>query len=164
MPFRKPGLNLEIAKKETVMMLWHQKLIPYLDDRMLLGLHREICALREDAWCRKYATVDYVFKYEYSRLYEYHLLVMGEMMRRGFDPGLDWYDRLYRGKNCPRLTFYEAGSYIYMPFADNMFIYPEHDDRYLLECLDNLAAKGAELVNGGSIAEMRVRLAVEKGI
>lgn len=145
-------------------MLWHQKLIPYLDDHMLLDLHREIYALREGTWCGKHATVDYVFKYEYSRLYEYHLLVMGEMMRRGFNPGGDWYDRLYRGKNRPKLTLYEAGSYIYMPFTDDMSIYPEHDDRYLLECLDNLMAKGAELVNGGSIAEMRVRLAVEKGI
>ena len=146
------------------MMLWHQKLITYLDDHRLLGLYREVAALRSWGWDRKHATVDYVFKYEYSRLYEYHLLVMGEMMRRGFNSGGDWYDRLYRGKNLPKLTLYEAGSYIYMPFSDNMFIYPEHDDRYLLECLDNLTANGAELVNGGSIAEMRIRLAAEKGI
>ena len=120
--------------------------------------------MRSWGWGRKHATVDYVFKYEYSRLYEYHLLVMGEMMRRGFNPGGDWYDRLYRGKNHPKLTLYEAGSYIYMPGADNLFIYPEHDDRYLLECLNDLAANGVELVNGGSIAEMRIRLAAEKGI
>lgn len=41
---------------------------------------------------------------------------------------------------------------------------PYLDDRYLLEYLDNLAAKGAELVNGESLASMRVRLAAEKGI
>ena len=109
-------------------------------------------------------TVDYVFKYEPSRLYQYHLLVLGEMRRRGFDPDAHWYDRLYRGRNHPLMTLLEAGSYIYTSDADNLFIYPEHDDHYLLECLDNLAAKGVELVNGGSIAEMRVRLAVEKGI
>lgn len=146
------------------MMLWHQKLITYLDDHRLLGLYHEVAALRSWGWDRKHATVDYVFKYEPSRLYQYHLIVMGEMMRRGFDPDGDWYDRLYRGKNRPKLTLYEAGSYVYTSGADNLFIYPEHDDRYLLECLNNLAAKGAELVNGGSIAEMRVRLAAEKGI
>ena len=146
------------------MMLWHQKLIPYLDDRMLLDLHSEVCMLRGGGCGRKRATVDYVFKYEPSRLYQYHVFALGELMHRGFNIDLDWYDRLYRGKNRPKLTLYEAGSYVYVPNADSPFIYPEHDDRYLLECLDNLAAKGAELVNGGSIAEMRVRLAAEKGI
>lgn len=146
------------------MRLWHQKLIPYLDDKRILGQHRECCALRGGGWGRKHATVDYVFRYEPSRLYEYHLLVMGEMTGRGFHPDGHWYSRLYRGKNRPPLTLLEAGAYVYMPDADNLFIYPEHDGRYLLECLDNLAAKGAELVNGGSIEEMRVRLAAEKGI
>ena len=146
------------------MRLWHQELIPYLDDHRLLVLHREVCALREGSCGQTHAMVNYVFKYEFSRLYEYHLLVLGEMMRRGFDPDGGWYDRLYRGKSCPKLTLYEAGSYVYTPGADNLFIYPEHDDRYLLECLNDLAANGAELVNGGSIAEMRIRLAAEKGI
>ena len=146
------------------MMLWHQKLIPYLDDRRLLGLYREVAALRSWGWGRKHATVDYVFKYEPSRLYQYHLLVLGEMRRRGFNPDVHWYGRLYRGRNRPLMTLFEAGSYIYTSDVDNLLIYQEHDDRYLLECLDNLAAKGVELVNGGSIAEMRVRLAVEKGI
>ena len=146
------------------MRLWHWKLIPYLDDYMLLGLHSEVCMLRGGSCGRKHATVDYVFKYEPSRLYQYHLLALDEMMHRGFNIDLDWYDRLYRGRNCSKLTLYEAGSYVYVPNTDSPFIYPEHDDCYLLECLDNLAAKGAELVNGGSIAEMRVRLAAEKGI
>lgn len=146
------------------MRLWHQKLIPYLDDHRLLGLYREVCALRGGGWGRKHATVDYVFRYEPARLYAYHLLVISEMVNRGFNPDRRWYNRLYRGKNCSPLTLLEAGTYVYIPDADNMFIYPEHDDRYLLECLDNLAAKGAELVNGGSIAEMRVRLAAEKGV
>lgn len=146
------------------MMLWHQKLITYLDDHRLFGLYHEVAALRSWDWDRKHATVDYVFKYEPSRLYQYHLLVLGEMSRRGFSPDAHWYDRLYRGRNRPPMTLLEAGSYIYTSDADNPFIYPEHDDHYLLECLDNLTAKGAELVNGGSIAEMRIRLAAEKGI
>lgn len=146
------------------MRLWHQKLIPYLDDKRILGQHRECCALRGGGWGRKHATVDYVFKYEPLRLYEYHLLVMGEMAGRGFNLDKHWYDPLYRGKNCPQLMLHAADAYVYMPDADNLFIYPEHDDCYLLECLDNLTAKGAELVNGESLASMRIRLATEKGI
>lgn len=146
------------------MRLWHQKLIPYLDSKRVLGQHRECCALRGGGWGRRHATVDYVFGYEPARLYAYHVLVMDEMIRRRFNPDVHWYNRLYKGKNRPRLTFFEVGTYVYTPDADNPFIYPEHDDRYLLECLDNLAAKGAELVNGESLASMRVRLAAEKGI
>lgn len=147
------------------MRLWHQELIPYLDDKRILGLHREVSALRGGAWGRKHSVVDYVFRYSPARLYVYHLLVMNEMMRRGFKPDGHWYNRLYRGKNRPALTLLEAGADVYYtPGAFSPSIYPEHDDRYLLECLDNLSAKGAELVNGGSIAEMRVRLAAEKGI
>lgn len=144
------------------MRLWHQKLIPYLDDRRILGQHRECCALRGGGWGRKHSVVDYVFRYEPARLYAYHLLVMDEMMKRGFTPDGYWYSRLYRGKNRPLYTLLETGTYV-MDRPDAV-VYPEHDDRYLSECLDNLAAKGAELVNGGSIAEMRVRLAVEKGV
>lgn len=144
------------------MRLWHQKLIPYLDSKRILGLHREIAALRGGGWGRKHSVVDYVFGYGPARLYAYHVLVMDEMIRRGFNPDLSWFNRLYRGKNLPSLTLSETGSY---GFLDrDVIIYPEHDDAYLAECLDNLAAKGAELVNGESLASMRLRLTAEKGI
>lgn len=144
------------------MRLWHQKLIPYLDDKRILGQHREVAALRGGGWGRKHSVVDYVFRHEPARLYAYHVLVMDEMIRRRFNPDVLWYDRLYRGKNLPSFTLSETGSY---GFLDrDVIIYPEHNDIYLAECLDNLAAKGAELVNGESVDEMRLRLTVEKGI
>lgn len=146
------------------MRLFHQKLILYLPDKYLCNQHCICCALRGGGWGRKHATVDYVFMHESLRLYEYHLLVMSEMTHRGFSLDEHWYNPLYRGKNCPQLKLFKADVYVYTPSADNLFIYPEHDDRYLLECLDNLAAKGAELVNGESLTSMRVRLAAEKGI
>ena len=144
------------------MRLWHQKLIPYLDDKRILGQHRECCALRGGGWGRKHATVDYVFRYEPARLYAYHLRVLNEMTRRGFRPNTYWYSRLYRGEALPSFTLCEAGAYV--PDEPDCIIYPEHDDGYLAECLDNLFAKGAELVNGESLASMRVRLAAEKGV
>lgn len=143
------------------MRLWHQKLIPYLDDKRILSLHREVAALRGGGWGRKHATVDYVFRHEPARLYAYHLLVMDEMTRRNFTVASPWFNRLYRGKVLPPFTLREAGAYL--PGGADV-IYPEHDDGYLAECLDNLSAKGAELVNGESLASMRVRLAAEKGV
>lgn len=144
------------------MRLWHQKLIPYLDDKRILGQHRECCALRGGGWGRKHSTVDYVFRYEPARLYAYHLLVMDEMMKRDFNPGGPWYNRLYRGQRLKMFTLVEAGGFV--QDEPDGIVYPEHDDAYLAECLDNLREKGAELVNGESIAEMRVRLAAEKGV
>jgi len=143
------------------MRLWHQKLIPYLDDKRILGLHREVAALRGGGWGRKHSVVDYVFGYEPARLYAYHLLVMDEMVKRNFHPSGQWYNRLYRGHKLKMLTLSEAGIYV---GKSGSIIYPEHDDAYLAECLDNLAEKGAEFVNGESVAEMRVRLAAEKGV
>lgn len=144
------------------MRLWHQKLIHYLDDKRILGLHREVAALRGGGWGRKHSVVDYVFGYEPARLYAYHCLVMDEMVRRGFSPDVLWYNRLYRGKNLPPFTLSETGSYCFLGQDD--IIYPEHDDAYLAECLDNLLAKGAELVNGQSLSSIRIRLAAENGV
>lgn len=144
------------------MRLWHQKLIPYLDNKRILGQHRECCALRGGGWGRKHSAVDYVFRYEPARLYAYHLLVMDEMMKRDFNPGGPWYNRLYRGQRLKMFTLVEAGGFV--QDEPDGIVYPEHDDAYLAECLDNLREKGAELVNGESLASMRLCLTVKKGI
>ena len=140
------------------MRLWHQVLIPYLDNKRLCAQHRECCALRGKGWGRKHATVDYVFKYEFARLYEYHCLVMNEIAKRFKDFNLNgaWYGRLYRGKNAPLIeTLTLAGIYVY--HKDDI-IYPEHNDKYLKECLLNLKEKGAELVNGKTVDGMLLEL------
>ena len=147
------------------MRLWHQALIPYLDNKRLLGQHRECCALRGKGWGRKHATVDYVFKYTLSHLYEYHLEVMREIAKRLDDRRFNvdgfWYGRTYRGKNLPKAALTEVGIYVY---HRNGMIYPEHDDRYLKECLLNLKSKGAELVNGKTIDEMLIKLDLNENV
>ena len=47
---------------------------------------------------------------------------------------------------------------------DSEMIYPEHDDAYLIECLDNLSKKNAELTNGMSISKMKMQIAIETGL
>lgn len=137
------------------MRLWHQALIPFLDNRRLLGQHRECCALRGNGWGKKHATVDYVFKYDLAHLYQYHLRVMNEMIVRNYVIDWFWYKRTYRGKNLPDALLSEVG--IFVAGRDEL-IYPEHNDKYLKECLLNLKSKGATLVNGKTIDEMLIEL------
>lgn len=137
------------------MRLWHQALIPFLDNRRLLGQHRECCALRGNGWGKKHATVDYVFKYDLAHLYQYHLRVMNEMIVRNYVIDWFWYKRTYRGKNLPDALLSEVG--IFVAGRDEL-VYPEHDNNYLKECLLNLKSKGATLVNGKTIDEMLIEL------
>lgn len=141
------------------MRLWHQNLIHYLDDKRLLGQHRECCALRGKGWGKKHSVVDYVFKYDRAHLYAYHRLVMAEMCQRGFNVDGNWYSHLYCRKNLPKKSLLEVGSFIYTyDILNNPKIYAEHDNRYLKECLLNLKAKNAELVNGKNIEEWLIEL------
>jgi len=129
------------------MRLWHEKLIPILPDAQLLGQHRECAALRGNGWGKKHSIVDYVFTHSYAMLFSYHVKVMEEMIRRGFKVSYEWTVSQYRGKNCP-VADYE----FYMnnhSYADNReCVYPEHNDDYLQECLDNLKGKGIVIENG----------------
>lgn len=117
------------------MRLWHQQMIPYLSRQHLLGQHRECCALRGNGWGRKHATVQYVFNYSPYRLYCYHMEIMDEMKHRGYKPDILWLEKLYRGKSCQP---WESMREEFVDFP----IYPEHNDAYLQECIDNLNAKG----------------------
>ena len=145
------------------MRLWHQDLIHYLDNKRLLGQHRECCALRGKCWGKKHATVDYVFKYDLGHLYIYHMLVITEMSKRGYLADTEWFDRTYRGKHLQKSLLAEVGSYVaYAKNNGGVFevdpIYKEHDDNYLKECLLNLKSKSAELVNGKTVDEMLIEL------
>ena len=138
-----------------IMRLWHQRLIHHLPLRQLLGQHRECCALRGMGWGRKHSVVDYVFRYEIGRLYEYHNLVMFECCRRGIYVDTNWFLRTYRGKKLGVRSLTEVGTYVH---HQGDIIYPEHDDRYLLECVLNLKRKGAQLVNGLTLEEIILEL------
>ncbi len=115
------------------MRLWHYDLIKYLPRQQLLGQHRECCALRGRGWGKKHATVNYVFTHHPSVLWNYHMKVMNEMKDRGYNVDEQWIDPVYRGRNCEK---YDWQRFV-APYD-----YPEHNEEYLAECLDNLAGKG----------------------
>lgn len=127
------------------MRLWHQSLISKLPRQWILGQHREICALRGNGWGRKHSTVDYVFTHPPEYLVAYHYLVMKEMHDRGYNVDESWLNPLYRGKNCKEHEFLSDIIWSFMIAAglEGKEIYPEHNDAYLQECIENLKAKGA---------------------
>ena len=137
------------------MRLWHQSLIPYLDNKRLLSQHRECCALRGKGWGKKHSVVDYVFKYDLAHLYEYHIVVMNEMYKRDYVPNIQWFNRTYRGKYLPSASLCEVG--IFVSSLHNV-VYNEHNNAYLKECLLNLKSKGAELINGATIEAWLIEL------
>ncbi len=120
------------------MRLWHESLIEDLPRQQLLGQHRECCALRGNGWGKKHATVDYVFVHSPYKLYLYHMLIISEMLSRGYSPDLDWLIPEYRGKNCDR---YDELIKVEKTYP----IYAEHDENYLEECLNNLKGKNVIL-------------------
>jgi len=122
------------------MRLWHQSLIPKLPRQQILGLHREICALRGNGWGKKHSTVDYVFIHPMEWLVAYHVVVMDQMTNRGYNVDKKWFDVLYRGKSCERNSNINLNLVVQLRYTMNP-IYPEHNDAYLQECIDNLKNK-----------------------
>lgn len=120
------------------MRLWHEDLIPLLPRQQLLGQHRECCALRGKGWGKPHRTVSYVFNHSPYKLFQYHTLVMEEMIKRGYKPNPSWFDPLYRGQSCPKYK-------IITKVKLEKPIYIEHNHRYLQECLENLNEKGVTL-------------------
>lgn len=120
------------------MRLWHEKIIHLLPKNQLLGQHRECCALRGNGWKKKHKTVDYVFSYSPYLLFRYHLLVMDEMEKRGYNVSGECKDKNYRGKIAEK----------YIDLEEEIIedtIYKEHNIEYLDECIENLRNKGIEL-------------------
>lgn len=122
----------------TTMRLWHQNLISKLPRQQLLGQHRECCALRGMGWLKPHSVINYIFGYDIKRLESYHRLVMNEMQSRGYNVSVEWEFSNYRGKKLPTVV----GSKIETPVG---IVYPEHDDNYYRECIDNLYQKGIVL-------------------
>jgi uncharacterized protein (TIGR02328 family) len=123
------------------MRLWHYKLIEHLPNQQLLGQHRECCALRGAGWGRPHSTVNYVFKNPYYKLYYFHLRVMNEMIKRGYEPNIRWFFPYHRGKKVGN----DITGFSQIPKLDRYYPYNEHDDMYYVSCINNLKRKGITL-------------------
>lgn len=63
---------------------------------------------------------------------------MNEMLSRGYTPNELWLDPLYRGTKEAAYTSLSS-EVLTSP------IYPEHDNIYLIECIENLREKGINI-------------------
>lgn len=124
------------------MRLWHESLLSQLPRQQLLGQHRECTALRGAGWGRRHSVVNYVFSHSPSLLVAYHWRVMDEMERRGYHPDRIWRDPDWRGHTIKRQEGWGNDTQARSIYSAEGLVYPEHDDTYLHECLDNLASKG----------------------
>ena len=126
------------------MRLWHQQMISALPRQQLLGQHRECAALRGRGWGRKHSVVDYVFTHEPERLVAYHWKIMDEMRKRGYNPSAIWYSPNWRGNIIGASKWCEVDK-VNKFFHQDGNIYPEHNEEYLNECIQNLKDKGVEI-------------------
>jgi len=128
------------------MRLWHQNLIsslPSVKDykgcsNQLGGQHTEVRmilgSIREHGKVN-HSTVNYVNNYSRDHLYAYGLLVIDEMIKRGFNINRDIINQ-YSTTGALK---------IYLNAKDGKMIFREHDDNYMRECLDNLSRKGIKI-------------------
>lgn len=130
------------------MRLWHEKLISKLPGQQLLGQWRECIALLGNGWGKKHSTVDYVFTHSESYLIAYMDIIHKEMILRGYKPdSKKVYEALLK-----RLTYKEIDTIMTNYYAltwdchlNNETIYPEHNDQYYQECIENLKSKGVDI-------------------
>jgi uncharacterized protein (TIGR02328 family) len=132
------------------MRLWHYKLIPHLPyivetkDRKLNqlgGLWSEGTGMLGNGWGTNHSVVNYVWNHPESMLIRYMLSVHNEMIKRGGNPNWDRIvEALMRRHGWDYTT-----SYAYSNNFPTIVPYPEHNDKYLIECLENLKAKGIDL-------------------
>ena len=118
------------------MRLWHRDLLKHLPKQWLMGQHRECCALRGKGWGRLHETVNYVFDYNFIDLVHYHREVIQILtITHGVNVDLIWWNEDYRGK--------QLGTVRKVPncYIREVILYPEHDDKYYIECCENLIEK-----------------------
>lgn len=127
------------------MRLWHQDMVQHLPKKLLLGQHRECCALRGKGWEKKHSTVQYALDDDIEKLIAYHKIIMTVLINK-FNVAVDesWFESIYRGKKLPidnNIDSNEVFILAHNSIATKEPIHDHHDYEYLIECLDNLWGK-----------------------
>ena len=75
---------------------------------------------------------------------------MDEMKRRGYHPDPQWECVNWRGNILGLDTSFAdpdtVEEYYYYAKEKGEMIYPEHNDDYLYECIENLKSKGVDVI------------------
>ena len=111
------------------MRLWHYELIPYLPKAMLVSQWRECIAIKRQ-WEKgtlKHRLVSYVMDYDKKQFLNYVCHIETEMKHRKI-------------KHQNKYLF-EIKDFCKLPLLLSGIHYPEHNNRYLKQCLYNLQEK-----------------------
>ena len=106
------------------MRLWHYKLLPYLPNSQIVAQWRELNSIfkKQD----NHILINYVYDYPKEYLWHYSVAVKNEMVARGFQiKSLENFD-----------TYFDE-----VIHGEEILHYPEHNNRYLLQCFMNLQEK-----------------------
>lgn len=131
--------------REKNIFLWHEKIIPYLDDVSLNRLHKTCVYLRGNGWSEKPEEVAYVFNYSSAYLVAYHNCVMAELSRRGRKVDSEWGNCDYRGGALDVWDGWVGREELKRLFLSkenpDITIFHEHDGSFLTECSNMLARR-----------------------
>lgn len=109
--------------------LWHYKLLPFLPNKMLVSEWRECIAIKRQ-WEKgtlKHRLVSYVMDYDKKQFLNYVCHIETEMKHRKI-------------KHQNKYLF-EIKDFCKLPLLLSGIHYPEHNNRYLKQCLYNLQEK-----------------------
>jgi uncharacterized protein (TIGR02328 family) len=111
------------------MRLWSYQLIPVLPNAMLVSQWRECIAIKRQ-WEKgtlKHRLVSYVMEYDKGYFKNYIYKIIDEMINRDIHYNQDF--------------VYEFAEFYRDGINSKYYIYKEHNDRYLKQCLYNLQEK-----------------------
>ena len=82
-------------------MLWDVSLLSKLPKNLLASVHREVCCIRSSGWGGPTSKRARIYERGWNALCDYHLQVMCEMKRRGWNFNRSWADYSFRGIHNP---------------------------------------------------------------
>lgn len=113
------------------MRLWHYKLLSTLPDKFIIAQWRECIAIKRQ-WEKgtlKHRLVSYVMDYDKDYFFFYTVFIITEMAKRKIRFNNKYYQEII---DFCKTEETKSGKILY---------YPEHNDRYLLQCFYNLEEK-----------------------
>ena len=115
------------------MRLWDYRLLKALPDRFIVAEWRECIAIKRQ-WEKgtlKHRLVSYVMDYDRQYFYKYVGDLCNEMINRDINYQVKYFDEIsnFCGVNIFNVAFQKLDHY------------PEHNNRYLRQCISNLEEK-----------------------
>ena len=124
------------------MRMWHKDLISVLPQKQLVAQWRELCCIARNIandGTPNHLLVNKVMKYPLQHFTFYTDMIIKEMRERGYNVSQDSYEKFV--KNCNDAALYFVSITDNQTMTRERLYYAWHDDRYLVQCYNNLEEK-----------------------